>query len=158
MPSSRRRLRGFTLIELLFEWVLPILGGWLTAILLYWVGLRSLWALIPLSLVGGLAFQWAVVWVPLRVQAKWKGPPRTQGVIASFGESVRIRSTPLTEERGVAGLTGEVCGEAIASRAGVEIIGEPKNDIAVKVRCEQRNEQLWLAPDLLDFLDRPAHE
>lgn len=77
MPSSRRKLRGFTLIELLFEWVLPILGGWLTGILLFCVGLRALWALIPLSLVGGLAFQWAVVWVLLCVAAKCKGhPPR----------------------------------------------------------------------------------
>ena len=51
----------------------------------------------------------------------------------SFGDHVRVRSTPLTEERGLAGLDGNVHGETTPSVTGVEVIGELKSDYAINV-------------------------
>ncbi len=51
----------------------------------------------------------------------------------SFGDHVRVRSTPLTEVRGLAGLDGNVHGETTPSVTGVEVIGELKSDYAINV-------------------------
>ena len=68
-----------------------------------------------------------------------------------FGDNVRLLDTPLTRKLGVAGHIGPVHGETIPSSSGVEMIGE--GDHAVAVWFEDRQEALWFAPDLLEFVD-----
>jgi len=74
----------------------------------------------------------------------------------SFGDNVRIRSTPLTEKLGLAGQMGSIYGETTPSVTGVEVIGEVTNDYAVNVMIEAKGEQLWFAPDLVELIDHGA--
>ena|SRR5688572_23009022 len=74
-------------------------------------------------------------------------------VTPSFGDNVRIRSTPLTESLGLAGLSGSVYGETTPSVTGVDVIGEVTNDFAINVMLDARQEQLWFAPQLVEYVD-----
>jgi hypothetical protein len=76
-------------------------------------------------------------------------PHRTPG----FGDNVRVRSTPATKAGGYAGLAGQVHGSTVASCGGVTVIGEPVDDVALNVYFEDRNEDAWFAPALLEFID-----
>jgi hypothetical protein len=71
----------------------------------------------------------------------------------SFGDNVRIQSTPLTQALGLAGALGNVHGETTPSVTGVEVIGEIKEDFAVQVFFDDREEGSWFAPDLLELVD-----
>jgi len=73
--------------------------------------------------------------------------------IITFGDNVRVRHSPETEARGVAGLRGQVYGETTPSVTGVAVIGEVTHDRALNVRFEGRTETLWFAPELLEFID-----
>jgi hypothetical protein len=87
----------------------------------------------------------------------WRYHPTIMGDVSlSFGDNVRIRSTPLTEKLGLAGQTGCIYGETRPSVTGVEVIGEVTDDYAVNVMIEARREQLWFAPDLVEFIDHGA--
>ena len=70
-----------------------------------------------------------------------------------FGDNVRIRATPLTEQLSLAGLVGNVHGETTPSVTGVKVIGEVTNDYALAVMIEGQDEALWFAPDLVEFVD-----
>ena len=74
----------------------------------------------------------------------------------SFGDNVRVRSTPETESAGLAGLRGQVYGCTTPSQTGVEVVGELKNDYAVNVFFAASDEAYWLAPELLEFVDHAA--
>jgi hypothetical protein len=71
----------------------------------------------------------------------------------SFGDNVRVASTPLTVSLGLAGLTGQVYGETTPSITDVEVIGEKVADYAVNVQLDGRNESLWFVPELLEFVN-----
>jgi hypothetical protein len=71
----------------------------------------------------------------------------------TFGDNVRVRRSPETEARGVAGLRGQVYGETTPSVTGVEVLGEVTQDRALNVHLEGRAEPLWFAPELLEFID-----
>ena len=71
----------------------------------------------------------------------------------SFGDNVRIVSTPLTVSLGFAGLTGAVYGQTTPSVTGVEVIGEIANNCAINVNLSESNESFWFAPELLEFVD-----
>ena len=75
----------------------------------------------------------------------------------TFGDNVRVRSSPETEARGVAGLVGQVYGETTPSVTGVAVIGEVTRDHALNVHFEGRAETLWFAPELLEFVDHGAN-
>jgi len=77
----------------------------------------------------------------------------TNSTPISFGDNVRVRSTPETDGMELAGLTGEVRGETTPSAMGIEVIGEVKDDFAFNVFLEDRDEAYWFAPDLLEFVD-----
>ena len=74
----------------------------------------------------------------------------------SFGYSVRVRTTPLTEERGLAGQIGQVCGETTPSVTNIKIVGEIREDFAVADMFEGSSEVYWLAVELLEFIDLAA--
>ena len=73
-----------------------------------------------------------------------------------FGDNVRIRATPLTEQLGYAGLAGSVYGETTPSVSSVDVIGDASDDYALNVMLEGRDEQLWFAPQLVQFVDHAA--
>src|SRR5258705_13033768 len=76
--------------------------------------------------------------------------------IMTFGDKVRVRTSPDAEVRGVAGVLGQVYGETTPSVTGVTVIGEVTRDHALNVHFEGRTETLWFAPDLLEFVDHAA--
>lgn len=72
----------------------------------------------------------------------------------SFGDTVRIRSTPAMECLGYAGLTGTVFGQTMPSYSGVSsIVGAGEVDYAINVFFEERDEDVWFAPELVEFMD-----
>jgi hypothetical protein len=71
----------------------------------------------------------------------------------SFGDNVRVVPTPLTSSLGLAGLTGAVYGETTPSVTGVDVVGEATADYAINVQLDSRDESLWFAPELLEFVD-----
>ena len=71
----------------------------------------------------------------------------------SFGDNVRVVSTPETEAAGLAGRSGQVYGETTPSSTGVEVIGDLASDFAINVYFEDLSQGFWLAPQLLEFID-----
>jgi len=69
-----------------------------------------------------------------------------------FGDNVRVLRTPLTEKRGIAGITCNVLGETTPSVTGVEVIGELTDDFALHVQLED-GDGFWIVPELLEFID-----
>jgi hypothetical protein len=64
---------------------------------------------------------------------------------------VRVRSTEETERLALAGLVGEVMGETRPSSSGVEdIIGGSGADYAINAWFDEKDEQYWFHPDLLE--------
>lgn len=74
----------------------------------------------------------------------------------SFGDNVRVRATPLTQELGLAGTAGQVYGETTPSVTSVDVIGEIREDYAINVFFEDRKESFWFAPELLEFIDHAS--
>jgi hypothetical protein len=71
----------------------------------------------------------------------------------SFGDSVRVVSTPETDSLGVAGLVGQVYGITTPSVTGVSVIGDVVGDQAINVQLKERDEPLWFSPQLLELVD-----
>jgi len=96
--------------------------------------------------------EWQEIVGQLRIPSAEEG---WRGV--GLGDKVRVRSTAVTEAKGLAGLVGMVCGQTTPSvTQGLigEIVGEPKQDYAVNVLFEGR-ETTWFAPDLLELVESP---
>ena len=74
-------------------------------------------------------------------------------MVISFGDNVRVVSTPLTISLGLVGLTGAVYGETTPSVTGVEVIGQTDEDYAIAVQLEGGDESIWFAAGLLEFID-----
>jgi hypothetical protein len=71
----------------------------------------------------------------------------------SFGDHVRVRSAPITEQKSLAGLDGHVHGETTPSVTGVEVIGELKVDYALNVYFDALGQGYWFTAELLEFID-----
>ena len=71
----------------------------------------------------------------------------------SFSDSVKIKSTPETIEKGLAGKTGEIHGETTPSIMDIEVIGKPKEDKAYNVYFEEEGTSFWFDPELLELVD-----
>ena len=70
-----------------------------------------------------------------------------------FADNVQIRSSPATEEAGVAGLAGEVYGWTTPSVTGVTVIGGAPDDYAINVFIAERDEEYWFNPELVELID-----
>ena len=68
-------------------------------------------------------------------------------------DNVRIRDTQITREMGLAAMHGQVYGETKPSIIGIEVIGESKSDHALNVKLDDREETLWFAPELIEYVD-----
>ena len=73
-----------------------------------------------------------------------------------FGDNVRVKDTPETSKRNLAWQIGRVNGWTTPSKTGVEVIGEQSEDFAFNVSFEHLDEDVWFAPDLLEFVDHGA--
>jgi hypothetical protein len=71
----------------------------------------------------------------------------------SFGDNVLVRTTPETIQREVAGLSGQVYGVTTPSVTGVEVMGRVQDDHALNVFLTEKNEAIWFAADLLEYVD-----
>ena len=71
----------------------------------------------------------------------------------SFGDNVKIRKSQETDQLGLSGKFGQVCGETTPSESGVNVIGHTEEDIALNVDIEGVGSQYWFAPHLLEFID-----
>jgi hypothetical protein len=74
----------------------------------------------------------------------------------SFGDNVRVRSTPETESRSIAGLRGQIYGETTPSVTGIAVVGTLQSDYAINVQFVDRQDSVWIAPELVEFLDHGA--
>jgi len=79
-----------------------------------------------------------------------------QELHVSFGDTVRVIDTPITQELGISGLVGSVFGETTPSQTGVEVFGELRSDAAINVFFEDLDKGYWLSPDLVEFVDYGA--
>ncbi len=70
-----------------------------------------------------------------------------------FADRVRIKTTPETERLGLARAEGCVHGETTPSITRVLVIGVADEDVALAVHIEGRAEDVWIAPQLLEFID-----
>jgi len=73
----------------------------------------------------------------------------------SVFDNVRVRTTPLTEQAGLAGRTGQVYGVTSPSVTGIEVIGDQTNDVAYNVAFPDRGDY-WFARELIEFVDHAA--
>lgn len=71
----------------------------------------------------------------------------------SFGNKVKIKSSAETENKGLAGKIGEVYGQTTPSMMDFEIIGTPKEDLAVNVYFDDLKTSYWFDSDLLENID-----
>ena len=71
----------------------------------------------------------------------------------SFGDNVRVVTTPVTRGLSLAGRVGQVYGETTPSVTGVEVVGEVTEDYAIAVQFEGKSDSIWFAPQLLEFVD-----
>ena len=71
----------------------------------------------------------------------------------SFGDNVRVRATPLTEELELVGLVGQVYGETTPSVTGVQVIGDVREDYAINVFFDDRKESYWFVTELLELIN-----
>ena len=77
-----------------------------------------------------------------------------------FGSRYRVRRSPLTDSRGLAGLVGTCYGftTPAASQQGTDHIGDLKSDqdIVVNLNFEERKTSFWFTEDLIEFVDHGA--
>ena len=72
----------------------------------------------------------------------------------SFGDNVRIRTTPETERAGLAGKSGSVSGFTTPSVTAIVPIGSPSEDYAIAVMFDDGPvRDAWFAEDLVEFVD-----
>lgn len=71
----------------------------------------------------------------------------------TFGDNVKILSSQETDELGLSGRKGQVYGVTTPSVTGVVVIGQTEEDYALNVFIEEMNQDFWIAPKLLEFVD-----
>jgi hypothetical protein len=71
----------------------------------------------------------------------------------SFGSKVKIKDSPVTREKGLVGKLGDVYGQTTPSMVDFEIIGTPKDDIAINVYFDNLKTSFWFDADLLEIID-----
>ncbi len=71
----------------------------------------------------------------------------------SFGNKVKIKNSADTDSKGLAGKIGDVYGQTTSSMMDFEIIGTPKEDVAVNVYFDDLKTSYWFDPDLLENID-----
>lgn len=71
----------------------------------------------------------------------------------TFGDNVKVLSSPETDAIGVSGKIGQVYGETTPSVTSVVVIGETTEDYAINVSIEEMGNEFWFPPHLLELVD-----
>lgn len=74
----------------------------------------------------------------------------------TFGNKVKVKSSPETETKGLAGKTGEIYGHTTPTVTGVEVIGQTNKDFALNVYFGDLKESFWFDESLIEQLDNGA--
>jgi len=74
----------------------------------------------------------------------------------SFGDNVRVKTSDVTKQAGIAGVVGAIFGETTPSKTGVFVVGTPTRDFALFVQPEDNANGFWIDPDQLEFIDHGA--
>jgi hypothetical protein len=74
----------------------------------------------------------------------------------AFGGNVRVRSTPETEQAGVAGRAGSIYRFTTPSVTGVSVIEKLTSDYALNVFFDDLRKEFWFAPELIELIDYGA--
>lgn len=74
-------------------------------------------------------------------------------MFATFGNKVRIVDAPVTRDKGLAGKVGKITGHTVPSMMDFEIVGIPKDDLAIHVHFDDFYSGFWFDPDLLENID-----
>jgi hypothetical protein len=82
--------------------------------------------------------------------------PKLKKAPIQFGDRVRLRHSPETEELGVAGKVGQVYGQTTPSSSGVAVVGNLAEDYAIYVDFDDDERTLWFAEELVEFVDHNA--
>ena len=78
---------------------------------------------------------------------------RTISVVGA-DDNFEVSTSELDERLGYAGLVGNVYGLTMPSYSRVSaIVGTADDDYAVNVFFEERDEDVWFAPNLVEFVD-----
>ena len=91
-----------------------------------------------------------------RPQGPGDGPPHVGRGPLEFADNVRVLPAAATEAAGIAGRVGQVFGETTPSVTGPDVIGEHRRDYAVSVHFAEIGRTVWIAEELLEFLDHGA--
>ncbi len=65
----------------------------------------------------------------------------------------RVRSSPETEARGLAGRIGFFVGETRPSSSGMPVVGVATDDYALALYFEELEDEFWFPPDLIDLVN-----
>lgn len=71
----------------------------------------------------------------------------------SFGNKVKIKSTPETEKLSLAEKTGDVFGQTTPSITEVKVIGKTEKDFAINVYFEDLKNSYWFDEELVETVD-----
>ncbi len=83
----------------------------------------------------------------LKEPEDWKSLP------AGFGDRVKILQVAETEAAGLVGRIGIVHGITTVSISGVTVVGKLEGDTALNIFFEETGKDVWLAPQLVEFVD-----
>jgi hypothetical protein len=71
----------------------------------------------------------------------------------TFGDNVRIKTTPVTQQLELAGLIGQIYGETKPSISGAVVTGPCTDDYALNIVIKDRPDSIWLAPEFVELFD-----
>ena len=74
----------------------------------------------------------------------------------SFGDTVQVLDTPETQALGIADGRGSVFGHTTPSSTGIEVVGARSRDYGINVYFDELDRGVWLAEELLAFVDHGA--
>ena len=70
-----------------------------------------------------------------------------------FADHVRVLPERETEQAGLAGLVGQIYGFTTPSITGFSVVGDLHEDFAIAVQFEDRQDAVWLAAQVVEFVD-----
>lgn len=84
------------------------------------------------------------------------GYQKNKTMFDSFGNKVKIKNSPETETKDLAGKIGEIYGHTTPTVTGVEVIGQTDKDFALNIYFDDLKESFWFDESLIEQLDNGA--
>ena len=74
----------------------------------------------------------------------------------TFGDNIRIIASKETDALGLTGKEGQVYGGTTPSVTSVVVVGVVEEDYALLISFDDLDQEVWIAPHLVDFIDHGA--